>query len=83
MRKSELRSDLKLISEARHHDPFSVLGRHEEGGQTVVRAFIPRAAEVVIAEGSKEMARVGDSDHFEWRGNGGKLPRHYSLIWRD
>jgi 1,4-alpha-glucan branching enzyme len=29
------------------------------------------------------MARIPGSDHFEWRGDGAGLPRHYSLIWRD
>ncbi len=71
------------ISEARHHDPFAVLGRHQEGGASVVRAFIPLATEVRIAEGGLALTRVPNSDHFEWRGDGASLPAHYSLIWRD
>jgi 1,4-alpha-glucan branching enzyme len=78
---------LRRIAEARHHDPFSVLGRHAEGNEVVVRAFIPGAAEVRIAEGERVMTRIPGSDHFEWRASGSEsnsdLPPHYSLIWRD
>ncbi|MDR2787885.1 MAG: 1,4-alpha-glucan branching protein GlgB [Candidatus Accumulibacter sp.] len=74
---------LRRIAEARHHDPFSVLGRHAEGGETVVRAFLPGVVEARIVEGGRVMAREPDGAHFEWRGNGGDLPPHYSLIWRD
>jgi 1,4-alpha-glucan branching enzyme len=83
MNKNEYSAEMLLISDARHHDPFAVLGRHEEGGETVVRAYIPRAAEVFIAEGGLALTRLPDSDHFEWRGDGQALPNHYSLVWRD
>jgi len=75
--------ELLKISDACHHDPFAVLGRCQEGGHTVVRAFIPRAVEVRIAEGDIPMERVPDSDFFEWRGDGNLLPQHYRLSWRD
>ena len=80
---SNLQSELVRITTARHHDPFAVLGRHQDGDQVVVRAFIPRAAEVRIGEGSLQMGRLPNSDLFEWRGNGSQLPAHYSLLWRD
>jgi len=83
MEVSCLDTERQRISEARHHDPFAVLGRHQEGGDCVVRAFIPLAAEVRIAEGGMALTRLPDSDHFEWRGDGAALPTHYSLIWRD
>jgi 1,4-alpha-glucan branching enzyme len=71
------------IQEARHHDPYAVLGRHFEGGETIVRVFNPRAMEVAIAEGGISLQRIPDSDFFEWRGDGGSLPQHYRLVWRD
>jgi 1,4-alpha-glucan branching enzyme len=83
MKKNHLDSELQRISDARHHDPFAVLGRHQLGSKVIVRAFIPRAAEVRIAEGGMPLSRLPDSDHFEWRGDGDALPAHYSLIWRD
>lgn len=48
-----------------------------------MRAFIPFATKVTIAEGGLTMARVPDSDFFEWHGDGSSLPVHYSLIWSD
>jgi len=83
MNQSHLDSERQRISEARHHDPFAVLGRHPDGKEVVVRAFIPFAAEVRIAEGGMLLTRFPDSDHFEWRGDDKGLPAHYSLIWRD
>ena len=83
MNDSNLQSELSRITSARHHDPFAVLGRHPEGDQVVVRAFMPRAAEVHISEGNLRMTRLPNTELFEWRGDGGRLPAHYSLLWRD
>ena len=65
MNSSELENARQRISEARHHDPFCVLGRHGDGERCVVRAYLPGASEVRIAEGGHLLERVGDSDHFE------------------
>jgi len=35
-----LDDELKRISDARHHDPLAVLGRHPDGKQTRVRVFL-------------------------------------------
>ena len=83
MKKNPLGSELKRITDANHHDPFAVLGRHPDGDGVVVRAFIPGACEVRVVEGERVMRRLPDSDHFEWRGDGRDLPQHYSLLWRD
>jgi 1,4-alpha-glucan branching enzyme len=71
------------ISDARHHDPFEVLGCHPDGKQTLVRVFNPQAEEVSIAEGNLKLERIPGSDFFEWRGDGSQLPEHYRLIWCD
>ena len=71
------------LSEARHHDPFSLLGRHQQGATTLVRAFLPRAQAVSILEGERPLTRLGDSDLFEWRGHDPDLPRHHRLRWID
>jgi 1,4-alpha-glucan branching enzyme len=39
---------LRLIIEARHHDPFSFLGLHKVDGEYVYRTFIPSATEVWV-----------------------------------
>lgn len=83
MKTMQLDTELRRIVEVRHHDPFAVLGRHPDGDQAVVRAHLPHAQEVRIAEGDLPMTRVPDTDLFEWRGDGSRLPWNYSLIWRD
>ena len=37
---------LKRILKAKHHDPFSFLGKHSAGDSTIYRAFLPNASEV-------------------------------------
>ncbi len=83
MNSHQLDAELIRISEARHHDPFAVLGRHERDGLTVVRTFMPHASEVSIAEGNVPLQRIHGSDFFEWRGEPDSMPEHYRLIWRD
>lgn len=78
----KLEPDLEKLVEARHHDPFSVLGKHTVKGQTLVRVYIPSAEEVTIAEGDLPMQRIEGTDIFEWQGNA-KIPERYRLIWRD
>ena len=47
--------DIELICSARHGDPFSVLGPHQESGGVSVRAFLPGARQVeVLDSGSGE-----------------------------
>jgi len=71
------------ILEARHHDPFEVLGKHREGSQEVVRAFLPYCSEVRIEENGALLIRLGDTDLFEWRGAPGSVPERYQLAWTD
>ena len=80
---TRLSSDLQKITEARHHDPFCVLGKHDQDGQVEVRAYIPFATEVMVVEGEHSLRRIADTDLFEWRGTPGSIPDRYRLIWRD
>ncbi len=83
MKNPKLDTERQKIVEACHHDPFSVLGKHIINKRnTLVRAYIPNAEEVVIAEGNLPMRRVPDTDIFEWQGRA-KIPDRYRLIWRD
>ena len=54
------RSDLDRLLAGEHHDPHSVLGAHEYGGVTVIRAYRPHAVEVVALVGPDrfEMAHI-------------------------
>ena len=50
-----------------HADPFRYLGRHDEGGRQVVRAFLPGAEEVTVvdeAAPATELARVHQAGLF-------------------
>lgn len=79
----QLDDDMIRVIEARHHDPFCVLGRHPVDDGVVVRAFVPYATEVTIAETGIAMERYPGTDLFEWQGSAAAVPDHYRLIWRD
>ena len=83
MNSPKITADLRKIVEARHHDPFSVLGRHTEWGQTVVRAQFHDCIQATIAEGNLPMERIPGTDIFEWWGDGDQLPERYRFIWQD
>jgi len=78
-----LSSDLQKVISACHHDPFSILGKHQDENGIVVRTHIPHAVEVMIAEGENVMQRVQDTAVFEWKGDPDALPEHYRILWRD
>ncbi|WP_127477696.1 1,4-alpha-glucan branching protein GlgB [Sulfurivermis fontis] len=82
---SELPDAHRRILEARHHDPFTVLGRHQEGDSMVIRALLPGTAEAAVEgnDGLLPMTRLYNSDLFEWRGDGNRVPLRYRLHWRD
>jgi 1,4-alpha-glucan branching enzyme len=83
MTSPDLLQEFERIATARHHDPFSVLGKHQVDGHDLVRAYLPQADEVAIAEGNIPLQRISDTDLFEWRGSPGTVPDHYHLTWRD
>jgi 1,4-alpha-glucan branching enzyme len=78
-----LSPELRAVAEARHLDPFAVLGRHPEGDGVVVRAMLPHAEVVTIAEGNHRMEPIPGTGFFEWRGASDQVPERYRLIWRD
>ncbi|MGA7979000.1 MAG: 1,4-alpha-glucan branching protein GlgB [Chromatiaceae bacterium] len=78
-----LSPELQQIVEARHRDPFAVLGRHVHDGNAVVRALLPHAEQVTIVEGGHQMHRIEGTDIFEWHGDATAVPDRYRLLWRD
>lgn len=72
-------ADLQHLLQARHHDPFAVLGPHEQGGETLIRVLLPHTRELWLEENNESFQRIGNSDIFEWRGDAAQLPRHYRL----
>ncbi len=84
MKAVKLEPEFQRLADARHHDPFAVLGRHRLGkGEVVVRAFLPHVSSVTIAEGNHAMERIEGSDFFIWQGRADEVPERYRLIWRD
>jgi 1,4-alpha-glucan branching enzyme len=83
MESNILEHELERISQGRHHDPFSVLGKHREQDLDLVRVFLPQADEVAIAEGNVRLERIPNTDLFEWRGTPGTVPDRYHLVWTD
>ncbi|NOZ54761.1 MAG: 1,4-alpha-glucan branching protein GlgB [Gammaproteobacteria bacterium] len=75
--------EFQKITEARHHDPFAVLGKHRFQHQEAIRAYFPYATEVTVAEGEKPMQPIANTGIFQWSGDIGEVPDHYRLIWRD
>ena len=69
------------LAEARHSDPFSVLGPHVADGRLIVRAFHPSAEgiEVAHASGASAMTRVHDAGVFEAEFPGTGEPFDYRL----
>ena len=74
---------LLRILEARHHDPFEVLGRHQVGGRDRVRVFLPDAVSALLPDIGAMMRRVPDTAFFEWEGPAGALPERYRVEWED
>ena len=79
---ASLERDFERIRDARHHDPHSILGRHEWVGQEVLIVYLP-ATHQVRASRSHELQRHGSSDFFYWYGTPGTLPAHYTISWQD
>ena len=79
----ELDQEQIAICEARHHDPFRVLGRHLIAGQTVIRVFAPHCEGLALKKTGEKFKRIGSSDLFEWRGDPADLDKHNLLQRRD
>jgi 1,4-alpha-glucan branching enzyme len=78
-----LTQDLQQLIQGRHRDPFGVLGRHLRDGRILIRAYLPHAETVTIAEGGHTMERLPGTGVFEWAGEADQVPERYRLIWRD
>jgi 1,4-alpha-glucan branching enzyme len=74
---------LHRIIEARHHDPFEVLGRHIDGDRATVRVFLPDAEAASLLEASEPFARIEGTDFFVWQGPASRVPERYRIQWVD
>lgn len=79
-----LDADMIKITEARHHDPFSVLGRHIKNNNVQIKLYLPYAETVSFSHNGAALNRVPDTDFFEYNAQKNEqLPAHYRLSWTD
>lgn len=78
-----LDSETIKIIEAKHHDPFSVLGRHIINKQIVIKTFLPYAETVRLNADGPYFDRIPGTDLFECRPEQLAADRHYQLFWID
>ncbi|MSS75567.1 MAG: 1,4-alpha-glucan branching protein GlgB [Methyloglobulus sp.] len=71
------------ISEARHHDPFVVLGRHLKDNEHHIKVYLPYAETVELSHNHLILQRITGSDFFECNAGVKPLPQHYQLSWTD
>ena len=81
--KEILNEPLRRIVEARHHDPFEVLGCHRNKDQAYIWVFLPRASKVRIEELDAHLKRIPGSDLFLWQGLAADVPERYQIAWTD
>lgn len=74
-----LNSDLIKIAEAKHHDPFSILGRHTHNGKTTITAYLPNAETVSIAGQKVAMQRIAGTDFFQTENVPKSLEKYYQF----
>ena len=80
---NKLDSESIKIIEAKHHDPFSVLGRHPKNNQILVKVYLPYAETVRFSDNGSHLNRITGTDFFEYYAKEGELPEHYKLLWVD
>lgn len=72
-------SIIRLL-EGRHHDPFSLLGRHPlKEGWACIRALLPQAKSVHVGTKGPAMDRVDERGLWQWEGSDSEIPTHYTL----
>lgn len=74
--KQLLSDDIIKIIEARHHDPFSILGAHQNGSKTTVTVFLADTHKAWL-DNDLILKRIESTDVFQWKGDTKKLNKPY------
>ncbi len=82
-KKNQLSDDFISISEARHHDVFSILGRQHQEDTTVITVYAPYTEQICLGVKGPSFERVPDSDFFQYETRQDNLPHHYQLACID
>ncbi len=78
-----LSDTMRSIALAQHHDPFSVLGRHQLGDDWIIRVYNPMAESLYLLtddsnyRGKTQFSRIENSDFFILSAS--NLPEQYQL----
>jgi len=78
-KKNSLDADFIQIAEAKHHDVFSILGRHKKDKKTIITVFSPYAESINLGEKGTAFERIPDSDFFQYQTSKDDIPEHYQL----
>ena len=78
-----LTADLISVNEAKHANPFSVLGRHTHNDITTITVYAPYSEKVYLDNDDSELTRIPDSDFFQCQLADIDLDPHYRLKWVD
>ncbi len=73
-----LTDNLIKIIEARHHDPFEILGAHLQGSQVTVTVFLPDTRKAWL-DNDLVLQRIEGTDIFQWTGKPSQLSSHYVI----
>ena len=74
---------MQRIADGRHHDPFEVLGPHQNGNCDHITVYNPLAESVFIIEFEQPMPRIEGSDFFQFPFEHQPSRITYTLRWLD
>ena len=75
--------EMLQIAEARHHNAFSVLGRHNQDDLTTITVYSPYAETIKLGAKGPDFHRVPDTDFFQYQTTEDIIPQHYQLAIMD
>jgi 1,4-alpha-glucan branching enzyme len=73
------RDDLDRISNASHHDPFSVLGRHTAAQDDFLLFFAPETKQLTLTKNEVPTNRIPNSDFFVCNERLDEIEQHYLI----
>ena len=82
-KQADFKNAFYKLTEARHHDPFSLLGKHVIGAQEYILVHIPKTTSLKLAQNDSIMHRIMGTDLFWWLGEKNEVTSPYKLIRED
>ncbi len=80
---SDSSADLRRLADARHCEPFGVLGRHRFDDGDLIRVYLPLAESARLGPDGPDLVRVPGTDVFQISISATELPTHYRIRWLD